>query len=121
MTRALVLGGGGVVGIAWEAGLLKGLADGGLDPGAAGLIVGTSAGSLVGAQLRGGRSLTALYAEQFVPSDGAAERTIGRDVDTLRQIFGRWSHAEVMTPELCAEIGALALAATTVSEAERLA
>ncbi len=37
MTRALVLGGGGPVGIAWEAGLLAGLAEGGVDLGGGGL------------------------------------------------------------------------------------
>ena len=37
MTRALVLGGGGPVGIAWEAGLLAGLAEGGVDLGGRGL------------------------------------------------------------------------------------
>src|SRR5215216_6217880 len=95
--RALVLGGGGVVGIAWEAGVLKGLREGGVDPGAADLVVGTSAGSVVGAQLRGGRSLDDLYAEQLIPSDGAAEQTIGRDVARLRSIFGRWTRAEAMT------------------------
>ena len=120
-TRALVLGGGGVVGIAWEAGVLKGLREGGIDPGAADLVVGTSAGSVVGAQLRGGRPLDELYAEQFVPSDGTAERTIGGDVAKLRSIFGRWTRAETMTPELAATIGRFALEAETVSEAERLA
>jgi NTE family protein len=35
MTRALVLGGGGPVGIAWECGLLAGLAQGGVDLGGA--------------------------------------------------------------------------------------
>lgn len=120
MTRALVLGGGGVVGIAWEAGVLEGLQRNGVDPAAADLIVGTSAGSVVGTHLRSGRAPDDLYAEQFLPSDGVAERTIGQDIESLRQIFGRWSRAEAMTPALCAEIGALALAAATVSEEERL-
>ena len=119
--RALVLGGGGVVGIAWETGLLKGLRDAGLDPAAADLIVGTSAGSVVGTQIRAGRSLDDLYAAQFKPDDGATERTMGRDIDSLRAIFGLWGRAEEMTPELCARIGALAVAARTVSETERLA
>src|SRR6059036_1387239 len=39
-TTALVLGGGGALGIAWEAGLLAGLAEGGVDASAAELIVG---------------------------------------------------------------------------------
>ncbi|MFE6171375.1 patatin-like phospholipase family protein [Streptomyces sp. NPDC056464] len=46
---AVVLGGGGAVGIGWQAGLLTGLAEGGCDLSGADLVVGTSAGALVGA------------------------------------------------------------------------
>ena len=51
MTRALVLSGGGSVGIAWQTGLAAGLASKGVDLAVADFIVGTSAGSAVGAQL----------------------------------------------------------------------
>lgn len=51
MSRAVVLGGGGPVGIAWESGLVAGLAQQGIDLGVADRIVGTSAGSVVGARL----------------------------------------------------------------------
>lgn len=52
---ALVLGGGGLVGHAWHVGVLAGLADGiGWDARGAQLIVGTSAGAVVGAELRAG-------------------------------------------------------------------
>ena len=51
MTRALVLGGGGTTGIAWECGVLDALTDAGLDVDAADRVVGTSAGALVGAFL----------------------------------------------------------------------
>jgi NTE family protein len=121
MTRALVLGGGGVVGIAWETGVLKGLRDGGVDPAAAELIVGTSAGSVVGTQVRGGRSLDELYAEQSAPSDGRLEQAAGPDLEKLMAIFARWSQAMEMTEQLCAEIGAQALQAKTVPESEWLA
>ena len=60
--RALVLGGGGVTGVAWELGILHGLAEAGVDLTDADLVVGTSAGSVVAAQItsrRGaGRSCT---------------------------------------------------------------
>jgi NTE family protein len=70
MTRtALVLGGGGITGIAWELGILKGLADAGVDLSRADLVVGTSAGSVVGAQLTAGRPLEELYATQLAPPD----------------------------------------------------
>ena len=50
-SRALVLGGGGPVGQAWEIGLVDGLAGQGIDLGTADLIIGTSAGAVVGARL----------------------------------------------------------------------
>jgi len=49
--RALVLGGGGPVGRAWEIGLTHGFAGQGIDLGTADLIIGTSAGAVVGATL----------------------------------------------------------------------
>lgn len=57
-TRTVVLGGGGTVGVAWQTGLLAGLREAGVDLAEASSIVGTSAGSLVGALLAGGRDVT---------------------------------------------------------------
>jgi NTE family protein len=57
MSRALVLGGGGPVGVGWHAGLIAGLADAGVMLGDADTVVGTSAGSVVGAQLTSGHAL----------------------------------------------------------------
>lgn len=54
---ALVLGAGGTVGISYHAGVTKALADAGLDPGAADLVVGTSAGAIVGSIVRAGHDL----------------------------------------------------------------
>jgi len=79
MTRtALVLGGGGITGIAWELGLLKGFADAGLDLTGADLVVGTSAGSVVGAQITSGRTLDELYATQLAPADQEIGAELGR-------------------------------------------
>jgi NTE family protein len=57
-TRALVLGGGGAVGVGWQTGLLTGLREAGVDLAGARAIVGTSAGALVGALLSSGREVT---------------------------------------------------------------
>lgn len=65
--RALVLGGGGVTGIAWELGMLHGLLEAGLDLTDADIVVGTSAGSVVGAQITSGRPLADWYAVQLEP------------------------------------------------------
>lgn len=54
---ALVLGGGGPVGIAWEAGLLIGLLTAGIPLDQADAVIGTSAGSVVGATLTVGADL----------------------------------------------------------------
>ena len=57
-TRALVLGGGGAVGVGWQSGLLTGLREAGVELAGADSIVGTSAGALVGALLSSGREVT---------------------------------------------------------------
>jgi len=49
--RALILGGGGPVGEAWESGVIAGLMEKSVDLSGADLIVGTSAGAIVGARL----------------------------------------------------------------------
>ncbi len=71
--RALVLGGGGITGIAWELGLLHGLSEAGVDLTDADLVVGTSAGSVVGALVRcapqDGRTLADLHATQLEPPE----------------------------------------------------
>lgn len=79
MTRsALVLGGGGITGIAWELGLLHGLALAGVDLTDADLVVGTSAGSVVGAQVRSGTPLAELYEGQLAPPTGEVAATLSR-------------------------------------------
>jgi len=59
MKVALVLGAGGMVGLAYHAGALRALEqEGGFDPTGADLIIGTSAGSVIGAYLRSGWTTT---------------------------------------------------------------
>ncbi|EWT02187.1 patatin [Intrasporangium oryzae NRRL B-24470] len=60
--RALVLAGGGAAGNAWELGLVAGLCDAGVDVTEADLIIGTSAGSTVAAQITSSTRPTELYA-----------------------------------------------------------
>jgi hypothetical protein len=52
--RALIFGGGGPVGEAWESGVIAGLAEKGVDLSRADRIIGTSAGEIVGARLASG-------------------------------------------------------------------
>ncbi|MGB3411139.1 MAG: patatin-like phospholipase family protein [Microthrixaceae bacterium] len=58
---ALVLGAGGTVGIAYHAGVVKALLDAGLDPARADLVVGTSAGAIVGSILRCGKDIDEVW------------------------------------------------------------
>ena len=77
--RALVLGGGGVTGIAWMLGLMTGLQREGVDLTTADTVIGTSAGSVVGAQVASGQPLEELYAGQLEPADRAIGAELGRD------------------------------------------
>lgn len=115
--RALVLGGGGPVGVAWEIGLLAGLLEAGVDLRNADLIVGTSAGSIVGAQIAHGRDprdqLAGLSEPSRVPTAvGAAPR----DTAAATKAFGLWASHDEMTPEACAAVGRAALDAQTMPE-----
>jgi len=62
ITRALVLAGAGAAGNAWQLGLIAGLCEAGLDLTEADLIIGTSAGSTVAAQITSGVRPAKLYA-----------------------------------------------------------
>jgi NTE family protein len=65
---ALVLGGGGAAGNAWEIGVIAGLAEAGLDmTETADLVVGTSAGATVAAQVRSGLPAAELLASVLSP------------------------------------------------------
>jgi NTE family protein len=63
---AIVLGGGGVTGIAWEIGVLAGLLEAGVDLGPD-AVFGTSAGAFVGTALAAGADIEQLYAAQQAP------------------------------------------------------
>jgi NTE family protein len=66
---ALVLGGGGAAGQAWQIGVIAGLAEAGLDlTEAADLVVGTSSGSTTAAQVRSGIPAAELLASVLSPS-----------------------------------------------------
>lgn len=113
--RALVLGGGGITGIAWEIGIVAGLADRGVDVRSADLVVGTSAGSIVGALLFSGPSLEEIYESQLSELSPEVGARMGLSV-LLRYL----PLAFTRNPRRArARLGRLALSAATTSEAER--
>ncbi|MEV0386294.1 patatin-like phospholipase family protein [Nonomuraea sp. NPDC050643] len=119
--RALVLGGGGVAGIAWETGVLAALADEGVDTLTADRIIGTSAGSTVAAQITSGLPLAGLLARQIDPALQTTELSSGVAVEELWARFQQIYETPGDPAEQRREIGAMALAASTVGEAERRA
>jgi NTE family protein len=62
---ALVLGGGGITGAAWEIGMLAGLVEAGVDLRSADMVIGTSAGANVGAQVLSRVPIEELFARQL--------------------------------------------------------
>ena len=117
-TRALVLGGGGLAGIAWELGILVSLAEGGIDLTDADLVLGTSAGSVVGSVLRSPEELTAAYEHQL---DDAPDAEIGADLDlmALATAFGEALGNAASPEDARARVATLALAAKTLPESVR--
>jgi NTE family protein len=119
--QALVLGGGGVAGIAWMTGLLAGLADAGQDVTGADLLIGTSAGAAVAAQVGSGLSLDALFARQVDPALQAREISVEVNMTEIAAEFAALLAGATSAQDVQRRVGAYALAASTVSEADRLA
>ena len=124
--KALVLSGGGPVGIAWESGLIAGLAEAGVDLSEADFILGTSAGSFVGARLAMGAKPPELAAPFLamevtpslesaappLPGAGATRPDMGKLIAFMTEL----SAGKRPAAEIRAEIGAWALSVPTVSE-----
>jgi NTE family protein len=128
--RALVLAGGGLAGIAWETGVLSGIAD--ESPVAARLLLdsdvllGTSAGSAVAAQISSGCALEELFNRQV--AETSAEIDPGVDIDAITELFlAALSDPHTALPDKPLDktrqqmqrIGAVALATETVPEPVR--
>jgi NTE family protein len=123
--RALVLAGGGLAGIAWETGVLCGVVD--ESPTTARLLlesdvlVGTSAGSAVAAQVSSGHPLEDLFARQV--AETSAEIDPGVDIDAITELFlaalGDSNTLGGNKGEQMRRIGAVALATETVPEPVR--
>lgn len=113
--RVWVLGGGGVAGIAWEVGILAGLADESITVGADDVLIGTSAGSVVAAQVAGGTSMEELYERQR--GGGRVESSRGLKFREILML----ARASMFAPSAetaARRIGALALSATATSPGE---
>lgn len=118
MSAALVLAGGGVTGIAWETGVLFGLQQQGqrlVDD--VDIVIGTSAGATVGAQILSGVPLDELFARQVSDHHGEISPTI--DLELLAKVFGELGAGGTDSDVQRQRIGEIALQAPTISEEER--
>jgi NTE family protein len=118
---ALVLGGGGVAGIAWITGVLAGLAEAGHDVTGADQVIGTSAGATVAAQLGGGLGLDELFARQIEPALQSRELMVELDMAKFAADIQPYMARVVSPDDMLRQFGRFALDAQTVPEAERRA
>jgi NTE family protein len=120
--RALVLAGGGLAGIAWETGVLRGIEDESAETARALLgsdvTVGTSAGSAVAAQLASGLSLDELYQRQIAGTSKEIDPKVA--IDDIAELFlGALADRDATTAQKLQRIGAVARSTATVSEEVR--
>jgi NTE family protein len=126
MSKALVLSGGGPVGIAWQTGLAAGLARHGVVLADAQLILGTSAGSAVGAQLALGRdpeeqlaryaAAGARPADPAAASAGAGPPVPPAQMARLIELLGEAAKDDGSPVEVRKVVGRFALDADTFAE-----
>jgi len=99
----LVLAGGGAAGNAWELGLIAGLSDARVDVTDADLIVGTSAGSTVAAQITSGTRPADLYAAILAEVPGPPSGDTGphrrRTPNLSGQSYLEWSNRIIGSAE----------------------
>ena len=120
--RGLVLAGGGLAGIAWELGVLRGIQDESTETVQALLqsdvLIGTSAGSAVAAQLGSGLPLDELYERQI--AGVSKELTPGVDIDDITELFLQaLSDPNATKQQKLQRIGAVAQSTATVTEPVR--
>ena len=122
VTGALVLAGGGVAGIAWELGVLRGIQDVAPDTiarvlGPSTTFVGTSAGSSVAAQLASGLPLETLFETQLAEKSGELDPDI--DIAVVIQAFTEAVTGATSEEDRRKRMGAVARAAKTVPQSVR--
>ncbi len=118
MSRALVLGGGGATGVAWLIGVLQGMAEGGIDTHEADLVVGTSAGSIVGARLADGQDFGVMAKDQLDNGGSlATEAMSAMDFMEFLQVAEAWGAIADNSPASLLPVAQMALKSKTLPEA----
>ena len=109
--RALVLGGGGIFFIAWQAGYLNGLRRRGVDVADAEIVVGTSAGAVVAGILTAGRLASFSREVGVLARLNGVRDPIANLRPSQRRALQLFSEAGEASPETLRNIGFAALAA----------
>ena len=108
--RALVLGSGGVGGIAWQVGVISGLLDGGVDVSDVDTMIGTSAGAAVAVQLRSGVSAAEMMERQVLPDRQVPELEPTSSRANIAATLHKLAHASETATEARRQIGRFAIA-----------
>ncbi|POM23315.1 Patatin-like phospholipase [Actinomadura rubteroloni] len=120
MGKALVLGAGSPPGAFWEAGLIEGFREAGTDLRTADLIVGTSAGAVVGALIAHGADVIAVIEDIIGASRKLAESGTQDMSERLLRAYDVMSVTSLPVPERRKHLGRLARGIDTGRNAERL-
>jgi NTE family protein len=118
MSYALVLGGGGTVGVSWSIGILASLGDAlGLDPAGARVTIGTSAGAVVAAMLGDGNGMKEeVERERLSGPAGDGSWATSFDISLVAQIFQLWTSVPVMSTDVARAIGERASRASSKTD-----
>jgi NTE family protein len=114
MDSALVLGAGGITGIAWQLGMISGLREAGVDLTTADLLVGTSAGSVAGTLLAAG--IDPVEAQRLEARLGDQDPPIRPDWARGSEAYAILNDEERDPASIRAAVGQLALAADVIAE-----
>jgi NTE family protein len=115
---AVILGGGGVAGIAWETGVLLGLEGAGVQLADAEAIIGTSAGSFAGSYLAAG-ALERYFDAQF--DNDVTELAATMSPETIEAFQQAIAEGNGDGERMARGLGRMAMAANTVSAEARMA
>jgi NTE family protein len=117
VSRALVLGSGGLTGVAWEAGVLQGLADRGNTITGWDVVIGSSAGAYVGSRLLADQSIGPTFAALGATDVGGEDQALRSGLGGLTVFLIRASRAPGMTWLTRAAVLPIALRALVVNAA----
>ncbi|HEX2902647.1 MAG TPA: patatin-like phospholipase family protein [Jatrophihabitans sp.] len=119
MSLAVVLGGGGSAALGWHTGVLAGLADARVELPAAATLIGTSAGAIIAIRLATDPSAEHRLSQYRTVLSDPPARAPEADYAAVSHSWAEAVAGAGSAEQARSRIGALALAATTISPARR--